>query len=97
VLTGTGDARITTPAVYRPGGSARIVQTSDAGRTTGTATAWDPGPDGAVEALAIAPDGGSIFVGGAFKWIGAPAKGQPHAAELKLHDGGSATGWRPVP
>ncbi len=37
---------------------------------TGAATAWDPGADGAVEFLRLAPGGGSLFVGGSFVGIG---------------------------
>jgi S-formylglutathione hydrolase FrmB len=43
VLTGTGDARVTTPAAYRPGATARVVRTGDGGRTSGTAVVGTDG------------------------------------------------------
>src|SRR6185437_4971733 len=43
-------------------------------RGSGRATPWDPSPDGDVEALELAPDGGSIFVGGGFREIGGSPK-----------------------
>jgi hypothetical protein len=66
-------------------------------RTTGHASAWDPSPDGEVEAVMLAPDGATIFVGGKFKRIGRPAANHVHAAEVKLTDEGSLTSWRPAP
>jgi arylsulfatase A-like enzyme len=66
-------------------------------RASGQATAWDPSPDGEVEALRIAPDAETIFVGGRFKEIGVQAARHSHAAEVMLTDEGTATGWRPMP
>jgi arylsulfatase A-like enzyme len=66
-------------------------------RASGQATTWDPSPDGDVDALQIAPDAETIFVGGKFAEIGAQGARHSHAAEVMLSDEGTATGWRPMP
>src|SRR5205807_855705 len=55
-------------------GGTRRRNLAELDRTSGEATPWDPSPDGDVEALRIAPDAGTIFVGGTFENIGAPAR-----------------------
>lgn len=52
--------------------------------------AWDPSPDGAVEAIAIDADGG-IVVGGSFSTIGGLATGP--VAKLSPTGGAASVGW----
>ena len=60
--------------------------------TTGTATSWDPNPDGDVYALAFS--GATVYVGGSFDHIG----GQPRNGVAALDaTTGAAKGWNPNP
>ena len=57
---------------------------------TGQATAWDPGADGPVGALALA--GGTLYVGGAFTHAGGQERLRAAAIDTAT---GTATAWHP--
>jgi len=57
--------------------------------STGTATAWNPGVGGTVEALAV--DGGTVYAGGNFTQVG----GQPRNRIAAIDAAGSVTSWDP--
>jgi outer membrane protein assembly factor BamB len=61
--------------------------------TTGAPTAWDPGADDEVFALAAAPDGTRIYAGGAFRTAGGAALF--HVAALDATTGAAVPDWRP--
>lgn len=67
--------------------------------TDGKATAWNPGAGGGgfpeVSALALSPDGGTVYVGGVFTTAG----GQPRSnlAAISAAGSGAATAWAPNP
>lgn len=58
--------------------------------STGRATAWDPGTDGTVNALALV--GGTLYAGGAFAHAGGQER--LRAAAIDTASGGATT-WRP--
>jgi hypothetical protein len=59
---------------------------------TGVPTAWDPGANGKVEALAIGP--GVVYVGGTYSTIAAQYRDGLAAIDALT---GLATGWNPAP
>jgi hypothetical protein len=58
---------------------------------TGSASSWDPAPDGAV--LTMALSGTNVFAGGLFKNIG----GKPRNGVAQIGSDGKATDWDPNP
>ena len=58
--------------------------------STGNATAWDPGTDGTVSALALV--GGTLYAGGAFAHAGGQERLRAAAIDTAS---GAATAWRP--
>jgi trimeric autotransporter adhesin len=66
----------------------------------GDATAWNPGVNGsfpAVQALALSPDGSTVYVGGAFTSAGANAQPRTDLAAISATGVGDATAWAPNP
>jgi hypothetical protein len=61
--------------------------------TTGAPTSWNPGADLPVQALAVSPDGNTVYAGGDFTHIGLGAS-RNHLAALDAATG-SATSWDP--
>jgi hypothetical protein len=60
--------------------------------TTGAADpTWQPVPDRAVDAIAVSPDGTTVYAGGAFLTIG----GTNRAYLASINEQGLATTWRP--
>jgi hypothetical protein len=60
--------------------------------TTGSATTWNPDPNGTINTLALSGDDSRLYAGGAFTTIG----GQPRSNLAALDTTtGSATGWNP--
>jgi len=59
---------------------------------TGAATAWNPGANGPVNALALSGDGGRLYAGGAFASIGGQARGNAAAVDTTT---GDVLGWNP--
>ena len=58
---------------------------------SGRATAWDPAPDGEVDAMA--PSGSILYVGGDFKHIGGQARSGIAAVDLTT---GQVMAWNPL-
>ena len=58
--------------------------------TTGSATAWNPNPDGDVQALALS--GSTVYAGGSFTSIGGRARDNLAALNAGT---GQATAWKP--
>jgi hypothetical protein len=58
---------------------------------TGTLTSWAPDPDGAVNTLALSPNGALLFAAGAFSHIG---RAERDAAMFDTA-AGFVLGWRP--
>jgi hypothetical protein len=56
---------------------------------------WAPAVNGVVNDLAVSPDGGTLYLGGAFTQVA----GQPrvHLAAVTTSGAGAATAWRPDP
>jgi hypothetical protein len=71
--------------------------------TTGDATSWAPNPtsgsdpeESGVEAIAVAPSGNTVYVGGVFDHIGATPVARSDLAAVDAGSG-DATGWHPDP
>ncbi len=67
--------------------------------TTGVATSWDPNVcGGGVNALAVSPDGNTIYAGGEFAFLGDCLTG-PFRNDLAAIDAvtGAASAWNPFP
>jgi hypothetical protein len=66
----------------------------------GTATAWNPGLSGGFEqvnALALSPDSGTVYVGGSFTTTGANSQPRTNLAAIAAAPPGDATPWAPNP
>jgi WD40 repeat protein len=53
---------------------------------------WTPSPDRGINAIALSPDGDTVYLGGAFVNVGADSR--PYLAAVKTQ-GGALTDWRP--
>ncbi len=62
---------------------------------TGEVTGWDPGVTGTVHALAISPDGRTVYIGGNFSQIGTTARS--HLAAVEAAGNGTLLNWAPGP
>ncbi|MDX6666553.1 MAG: hypothetical protein QOG68_2759 [Solirubrobacteraceae bacterium] len=63
---------------------------------TGTILPWRPDADGQVQALAVSPDGATVYAGGTFSHIGTSVAPRPFLAALSAASG-DVTGWNPAP
>jgi len=63
---------------------------------TGAPTSWSPDPDGAVDAIAVSPDGQTVYAGGAFQHIGISVASRSNLAALSAATG-DVTPWSPNP
>jgi hypothetical protein len=87
--------------VYAAGSFANVGSSAHAGlaaisASTGSATTWNPNPSGgAVNALAVSPDGSTVYAGGTFTNIGGNAL--TRLAAISASTGSSNASWAPAP
>ena len=60
---------------------------------TGAVTAWNPGADNTVNALALSADGGTVYAGGAFRNVG--GKARTRLAAIDAATGTVLDTWKP--
>lgn len=88
--------------IYAAGSFAHVGSSARAGlasidTSSGTASSWDPNPSpsGSVNALAVSPDGTTVYAGGTFTNIGGNALSR--LAALSASTGSSNASWAPAP
>lgn len=96
VLAPNGSTIYAAGSFANVGGAARAGLAAIAA-TSGSATIWDPSPSpaGSVNALAVSPDGNTVYVGGTFANIGGNALAR--LAAISASTGSSNASWAPAP
>lgn len=90
--------------VYVAGSFANVGTTARAGlaaisASSGSVTTWNPAPSPAasVTAIAVSPDGNTVYAGGTFTQIGANSASLSRLAAISASTGDASTTWAPAP